>query len=89
MKYEDLEVGGTYRRWSAEGCDCDNCDEPEGGWEEVQLFGFVPILPTCACVTHPNAPEIFCAVKRLSLGEPRGPMLLVGSSELKEVGDRP
>ena len=82
MKYEDLEIGKAYRWWSV-GCDCDT----NGGWKKAQLFGFVPILPTCACTTYSNALEIFCAVKRLSLGEPRGPMFLVSSSELEGVDD--
>lgn len=90
MEYADLEVGGQYYCWTDgeavedEDTDC-GCSFSGGGWLEVTLVGFVPVLAALDGEPLPDA--VFCAVKRLSMGVPRGPMLLVCVSQMsKTVG---
>jgi len=90
MEYADLEVGRQYYCWTEGECDTDDngeCSCTGAGWEQVKLVGFVPVLAALGSEPLPDA--VFCAVKRLSLGGPRGSMLLVCASRMsKTLGGR-
>ncbi len=88
MEYADLEIGGQYYCWTNGECKTDDdgeCSCSGSGWEQVELVGFVPV-ETLGGARIPG--DVFCAVKKLSLGQSRGPMMLVCVSQMSETVGR-